>query len=538
MGFLDKLTAKKDVASNFPGADGGRQIWRQVFGSVSKEDVDKFPRVVPGGSYGRSITSAHNSSKRLLQALRSMAPGGWSDNRWEQWRHFVGIAYIAIHRSSEMMGQAEFKVFIKDESVPDGKRAVPRGHPGYQINKLLEKPNNDDTFGDMMYQWNQQMDLTGMNLTWMVPNMLQVPMELYVIPTALAIPQPAVNPDYPDGYYRIQPVYPYGPFSSYPTPASAVGAPIPAQWMLRIKYPHPLLRYDGWSPLTALRLHLDEVEMIDRSRHYSMRRQINPSAVLNFDEMEGSQPLPEEEIDRIKADMEADFQGPENAGRLYVSTPGAKLEPWGTSPKDMEFQAGWDQLVSFCLAGLGITKPVAGMVEDSSYSTLFASMQQYQLLTLGPKCQRIGAKLTRHLASFFGDDLIIEVRCQKVNDHDINFKKVDKLLSMRGGTINEARKLMDLPMIDLPWGNERLGSEPNPLDSLTNGAPPGGQGQQGPGQPPLARPGEGGMPGSPGTHGAGEPDPLDMVRGRGQPGEMGRGARGPRNFRNGNGVHV
>src|SRR5260370_35899679 len=109
------------------------------------------------------------------------------------------------------------------------------------------------------------MTLMGKALTWMVPNKLKTPMELYSIPTAIAIPQPAINPDFPDGYYRIQPIYPYGPFSSYPTPATAVGAPIPAQWMLRVKYPHPLLRYDGYSPMTVLRLQQDEIESIDRS---------------------------------------------------------------------------------------------------------------------------------------------------------------------------------------------------------------------------------------------------------------------------------
>ena len=383
MGFISDLI---DRTKAFPGRDQGESLWRQVFGE-DKEDTRRLVRPpTPGGSWGRSNIAGSAAYKRLLQAMRSMAPGGWSDDRWEQSKHYVGITYVASHRTGEQMAQAEFNVFQKDEHAPKGKIPVKKGHPGYKLVELLEKPNNDDSFGDWLYRINQQMDLTGMGLTWMVPNKLGIPFELYSIPTAIAIPQPAINPEFPDGYYRIQPIYPYGPFSSYPTPSTAVGAPIPAEWMMRFKFPHPFLRYDGYAPLTALRLHLDEIESMDRSRWYSMKRVLNPSGVLNFEESEGMDPLPTEEIERIRTEFENEWQGAENTGRLFVATPGAKLEPWGAPPRDMEYHQGWDQLVSFVLAGMGITKPAAGMVEDSSYSTLFATLKQFHLLTLQPKC--------------------------------------------------------------------------------------------------------------------------------------------------------
>lgn len=455
MGFIADQFAKKDLP---PGGDS-RRVWREVFGNTTKEDGLKERRPVNGGSFGRSLVSSDASIKRLLQAMRSSAPGAWSDDRWEQTKHFTGIQYICIHRIGEQMAQSDFQIFEKDDSHPDGKRPVRKGHPGYQAYKILEKPNPDDSFGDLMYRWNQQMDLTGSALTWMVPNMLGLPMELYSIPTTVAIPQPVVNPDYPNGYYRIQPVYPYGPFSSYPTPSSAVGAAIPAEWMLRFLFPHPLLRYDGFAPLTALRQHIDEVEMVDRSRTYSMRRSIRPSAVLNMKEMEGVQGMPWEEIERIKAEFEADFEGPENHGRLYVSAPGSELEEFGRSPVDMDYQAGWEQLVSFVMAGLGITKSAAGMIEDSSYATLFATLKQLHLLTLKPKCDRIGAKLTRHLAPFYGDDLIIEVRCPRIDDHEVLERKISTLIQAKAITKNEVRKEMDMPVTEEEWGDEIAGTD-------------------------------------------------------------------------------
>ena len=364
-----------------------------------------------------------------------------------------------------------------------------------------------------------QLSLTGTSLTWMVPNQFGVPMELYPVPTALAIPQPAINPDFPDGFYRIQPVYPYGPFSSYPTPSSAVGAPIPAQWMLKIKYPHPLLRYDGYSPLTAMRLHLDEIESMDRSRWYAMKRMINPSAILNFDEVEGMEPLPEPEIERIRAEFESDFMGSENTGRLFVSTPGAKLEPWGDRPVDMDYQAGWDQLVSFAMGGFGITKPAAGMVEDSSYSTLFATLKQLDWLTLGPACARISSHLTRRLAPFFGDDLIVEVRTKRIDDHDIKLAMLSKAMEAKAITINQLLKELDMPLTKEKWGEERVGMGPEQQGApggMPGMLPPGGQ-SSAPGQPPPVEEETGA-----------EEIENDVEANRPSPGDLSRGALGPR----------
>ncbi len=457
MGFaqLVKEAATKKVTE---GSRPARATWREIFGSNSRDKEEPSRVTADGGSYGRSNISTEMSFKRLLQAMRSLAPGGWTDDRWEQSKRFVDIVYIAIHRQNELLTQAEFQVWEKDESSPEGKRPA-KSDSSKRLIDLLEKPNKEDGFGDLLSQWNLQLDLTGSALTWMVPNVDGQPYELYPIPTATAIPQPVVNPQYPNGYYRIQPLYPYGPFSSFPVPNSAVGAAIPAEWMMRFKYPHPLLRYEGYSPLTALRLPLDQIKSIDMSRWYSMKGAVNPSAVLNFDEMESPQAFPEEEIDRIKAEFEASMQGPENAGRLFVAAPGSKLEPWGQRPVDMDYQSGWDQLVSFAMAAMGITKPAAGMVEDSSYANLFASLKQLYWLTLNPKVDRIGRKLTRFLAPYFGDNLIIEVRCKRIDDHEITFSKVDRMLQGKCATKNEIRVELDMPATKEEWGEEIAGTE-------------------------------------------------------------------------------
>lgn len=546
MGFISSLATgsahhKADDPSlrRSPTDQGrGRALWQQVF-ATNKEaggEASQFPKVrpTPGGSYARSSLATDASFKRLLQAMRSMAPGNWSDDRWEQTsRHFTGITYVAVHRICMRLQQCEFQVFHKDPRHPDGKRSVrenettaERNGP-YDLVRLLERPNNQDSFGKWLYRIFQQKYLTGTALNWLIPNRLGCPMEMYCIPTALAIPQPAVNPDYPDGYYRIQPVYPYGPFSSYPCPSSAVGAAVSAEWMMRFQYPHPLYRFDGYSPLTGLRLHIDELEMMDRSRHYKMRRSSNPDAVLNFEEQEGMEPMPGHEIDRIRTEWENEHQGPENHGRLIVGTPGAKLEPWqGPSPREMDYSNSWEQLTGFIMGGFGITKPAAGMVEDSAYSTLFATLKQLNLLTLDPETDDLALELTRHLAPYFGDDLIVEIRCKRIDDHDLKFQKLNILCQQKAITKNQLLKELDMPTTDEDWGDDIAGTDPMQQQQMMGGMP--GMGAP-PGAPPGGAPGGmdlgamfgGAMGGPPG----GDPNaapPPDMGAPAGGPGgEMG-----------------
>lgn len=451
------ISSTKAFPPNAADKGPGRDLWNQVFGSTTKEDGSKFPRVRQQG--GRTLVGADASVIRLIDSLRSRAPGTWSDDRWEQERHFTGIAYVAIHRICEMMGQAEFAVYERDTKHQDGKRPVTEDHPAYGLVQLLERPNAHDTFGDLMYRFSQQLRLTGTALTWMVPNKVGVPMELYPIPTALAIPQAVTNPDYPHGYYRIQPVYPYGPFSSSPTPNTAVGAPIPAEWMMRFKYPHPILWYDGYSPLTGLRLQFDVIEAIDRSQWYSMKREFKPNVVLEMPDVEEAQPYPETEIERLRVELSQDHQGQQNVGKLLVTPPGGKIGPFGTNPIDMDYKEGWEQKAGFLMGGLGITKQAAGMIDESSYASLFATLKQLDWTTLAPDCNRIAQQMTRQLAPFFGDNIFIEIRTKRIDDHDVRNGRITLAMNAKAITKNEVRKELGLEITKEEWGEDFAGEE-------------------------------------------------------------------------------
>lgn len=539
MGFISKLSGTKsieDTPNNRVTPKRTSRLWREAFGQVDKDAVLAQRQIGnEGGSITASTISSAAATARLVQALRSQAPGGWSDNRWAQTNHFVGAVYVAIDRIATMLQQSEFAVYKKDDSHPDGKRPVtkadkPEGSrfcKPYDLVELLEKPNKQDSFGKMLYRISQQKGLTGSALNWMVPNKLGVPMELYVIPTAIMIPQTVVSPEYPEGFYRCQPVYPYGPFSSYPTPNSAVGAPIPAEWVLKFQNPHPLLRYEGYSPLTALNQQIDQLEQMDRSRWYSMYRSVNPSAVLNFAGTENMQPIPQAEIDRIHAEWQNEFQGTPNHGKLIVGTPGGELEQWGNRPIDMDYPEGWSQVLSFIMGGgFGITKPAAGMVEDSSYAQLYATLKQLFMTRLEPDCDDMASTFTRNLAPFFGDDLIVEIRCKRIDDPEVNKIKFDAMLQGKFATKNEARKMWDMPVTSEEWGEELLGAEEQQMAEMEMENQKEMQAKE---QEAAVNGEQLPMPGQkPAAVGAEQKEEKEVTKSRPSPGHVSKGSLGPR----------
>lgn len=550
MGFISSMQTKSTTPAG--AALDARRRWR-MFNRVKEEVQREDERI---GGY-RSSVSTGVAQARLLKALRSSAPGTWTDDRWAESQSFQGIVYIAIHRICVQLQQAEFQVFRKDKRHPDGKIPVTEDDDAYGLVDLLEKPNKTDSFGQYMYRVGQQKWLTGSALTWLVPNRTgDKIVEMYCIPTATAIPQAVVTTEYPEGYYRIQPYYPYGPFSSYPTPATSVGAAIPAEWVMAMRFPHPIVYYDGFSPLTALRLHIDEVTSIDRSRWYKMRRDINPTAVLNSTDGDGQEPLPEPEIDRIHAEFENNFMGPENAGRLIVGSPGFKLEPFGSSPKDMDYSQGWDQLTQFVHAGLGITKEAAGMLGTSSYAALFAAMKQLHLMTLQPECDNLASQLTRQLAKYWGDDIIIEIRCKRVDDPEVMSRKLQMLIGAKAIKKNALLRALEMPTTMEEWGEDFAG-DPTPYEkeqqqqaqqAQAGGGMPGGEmgGMPGVGSPGMgamlagesgaapAPPGMGGdidqmmMEGAEPEDPDEAPEPPALAQGRPDTGSLGQNALGPR----------
>ena len=376
----------------------------------------------------------------LLAALRSKAPGQWSQNLLELSRHFTSAAFLAINTLANQAAAAEKKVMERTPNPYDGDIELAQTEPAC---RLLDDPNNDDSFGDLLYQITQQLSLTGIGLVWKpVYSTADIPTELYTISSASALPWPP-SPVYPHGSYLIQPYFPHGPFSTIPSYQSAAGARIPAEQIIRIKNHHPVLRYDGYAVLTALQRQVDTIEAIDLARWNTQQKGVDPTIAMDFDpELYNPDTT---DFKRLRLQLEALYAGPNGAGRILFNPLGSKVTRVSNTPMEMAWQEGWAQLVGMAMAAYGTPNSVAGLQDSTSYATLFAALRQFYLISLNPLLRKIADKFSKHLIRpYFGEELYLLLTGQKITDEDLLERQLSNDDKVGIRTKNERRQLRGL----------------------------------------------------------------------------------------------
>lgn len=427
---------------------------------------------VPRDGYKDSIVdtpSAVANYQYLLGALRSKAPGQWSQNLLELANHFTSAAFLAINTLANQTAACTKKVFERTLDPVEADIELPWSDP---VCRMLDEPNDEDYWSDFMYQISQQLSLTGLALIWKPTYTSgEIPKELYVLPSSSCLPMPP-SPIYPNGSYLVQPYYPYGPFSTVPSYQSAAGARIPAEQVIRIKNPHPILRYDGYAVLTAIRRQVDTVDAIDFARWSTQQQGVDTSLVLQFDP-EVYQIDNQPDLNRLRVQFESMYSGPRNASRflpLPVGTTATKLQ---NSPSEMAWQEGWRQLLDFTLAAYGTPAPIAGLSDASTYATLYASLRQFNLISLNPHLLKVQNKLNSGLVhQYFGHDLYLKLDSQAINDEDMKLKWYGLGTACKAVKKNELRAAMGLPKEDGPEGEAWCGMDAIEEDQSGDGTPP------------------------------------------------------------------
>lgn len=432
---------------------------------------------------------AYNDVQRLLIALRSHSPGPWTANLMELSRHFTSAVYIAVNTLATHASRSTFHVFERtdDPNVPGGEIELPWTDP---VHELIENPNPEDTFADVMYQSVQQLSLTGMSLTWVVPGG-SGPAEFYNLPTANCWPLTAGTYDpkrYPHGGYRVIP-YTYGMISASPQ-ATAAGAIIPAEQVMRLKNPHPFLRYDGYAVLTAMGHHVDTFEAIGTSRFATMRQGAEQSLQLKATSQLSQDP-DEPTLARTRKQLELLYAGPENANKIVIPPAGWEFSQISTTPKDMAWTEGFMQLLDFVLASFGVPKAVAGLQDSSSYATLYASLRAFGYFSLGPIVGRIEARMNKDMIRpAYGREFGVRLVPPEFRDEQLEVNQLSNDLKSGAITYEEYRTRRKWSAIKEPWTKDRVtanfvpqqpgagGEEEggDPLESLVGGLLGGGDG--------------------------------------------------------------
>lgn len=405
------------------------------------------------------------SAQVLLHNLRADPPGQPSDNRLQQSQHYKGVIYIAIRALRDAISAATIKVtkkrlqhsgLLRKGTVtksmptpgthPDDHEQEVITDPRHSLVRLIDRPNEQDTFADILSDIIIQYCLTGTGLMWGNPDRNNVPSELYVLPTALCWPQP-ITPEYPKGSWLITQYYQSGIFGNVPSAVTGAGARLDARDIWRFKNRHVLWRWDGYSPLTAGQVQLDILEAVDMARWAAMDTGLTPDAVLLAPGLDQAQ------LNSTLSTIQQTSAGKRNHRKILGlggGTDDAKfdLKFPNTTAKDMDFASGWEQMTSFALSLFGVPKSIANLAGATSYAELYASLKQFHTLTLMPLAAKLGAFLTQHLARLWGDDLAIQVELPTIQNEEQDAERFNSDLANDLLTYNQALMKRGLPPVE------------------------------------------------------------------------------------------
>jgi HK97 family phage portal protein len=121
-----------------------------------------------------------------------------------------------------------------------------------------------------------------------------------------------------------------------------------------------------------------------------------PSGALVLDPDEG--PLSAEQFGRLRDEIEAGFQGAQNAGRPMLLEGGLKWQPLALTPAEMDFQRAREAASRDIALAFGVPPMLLGLPGDSTHANYAEANVALWRLTILPLLTRILDGVSRHLA--------------------------------------------------------------------------------------------------------------------------------------------
>ena len=125
-----------------------------------------------------------------------------------------------------------------------------------------------------------------------------------------------------------------------------------------------------------------------------------PSGALVYESGDGAA-LSQAQFDRLRAEMEAQFSGADNAGRPLLLEGGLKWQAMSLTPADMDFVGLKAAAARGIALAFGVPPMLLGLPGDSSYANYREANRALWRLTVLPMAGRILRSLGDSLASWW-----------------------------------------------------------------------------------------------------------------------------------------
>jgi len=167
---------------------------------------------------------------------------------------------------------------------------------------------------------------------------------------------------------------------------------------------HPADDHYGLSPMEAAATALDIHNAAGAWNKALLDNAARPSGAL----VVAGQALSESQFDRLKADLDANYQGAANAGRPLLLEGGVDWKPLSLSPKDMDFVEAKAAAAREIALAFGVPPLLLGLPGDNTHANYAEANRAFYRQTVIPLVRRTAEALVHWLTPSFGDGLALE----------------------------------------------------------------------------------------------------------------------------------
>lgn len=256
--------------------------------------------------------------------------------------------------------------------------------------------------------------------------------------------------------------------------------------LYHIKFWSPIDHWRGLSRMSAAARSGDEHNALSRLFTALLGNAARPSGALVYDaKVDGnSQRLPDEDYARLKAEMQENYQGANNAGRPLLLDGNLKWVPMSMTMRDMESDEQRGSAAREIALAIGVPPLLLGLKGDNTYSNYGEANVAFWRQTVTPFVLMLCEKLTRWLEPIYPAARIVpDLDASPIAESE-KVKKWDRVKSADMLTVDEKRQLLGYEPLGgeagnailVPANSVTLSDVTDPLDPVAAGEEAYGEG--------------------------------------------------------------
>ena len=183
--------------------------------------------------------------------------------------------------------------------------------------------------------------------------------------------------------------------------------------ILHLKLFHPLDDYYGFAPIAAAQIALDIHNSAGSWNKALLDNSARPSGALVYTGQQNGH-LTDEQFERLKNELEDNFQSTRNAGRPMLLEGGLDWKALSLSPKDMDFAESKSAAAREIALAFGVPPLVLGIPGDNHYANYQEANRAFWRQTIIPLINRTQKSFERWLAPGYAETFTIDYDIDRI----------------------------------------------------------------------------------------------------------------------------